>query len=228
MRLLVVDDDPALCGMLRDLLEEAGFSVECASDGAAALSRLRAALFNLVVLDVMMPGQDGFETLREMRRLSRVPVMLLTGRDGRSERALGFELGADDYLVKPFYPEELLGRVRAILRRSSPTVPQAPHALSAGEVALFPGTRNAYYRGQRLDLTAMECEILEQLLRAGGRVVSRDQLSLHLYRRPISAYDRSIDTHVSRIRRKLGEGRGLILSVRGTGYQLSHPGAGTP
>jgi len=173
-----------------------------------------------VILDVMLPGENGFDVLRQVRQQSRVPVMMLTAKTGRFDRVMGFDLGADDYLAKPFYPEELLARVRAILRRSAPGSAGSAKVLQAGDVMLLPGTRNAFYRGRQLDLTAMECEVLEQLLRSSGQVVSRDQLSLHLYNRPVSAFDRSIDTHISRIRRKMGVGRDLILSVRGTGYQL--------
>ena len=222
MRLLVVDDDMELCSMLRDFLQESGFLVDFETDGARGISRTQSVVYSLLILDVMLPGQNGFEVLRQVRRQSRVPVMMLTAKTGRSDRVLGFDLGADDYLAKPFYPEELLARVRAILRRSGPASAGSPEVLKAGDVMLLPGTRNAFYQGRQLDLTAMECEVLEQLLRSSGQVVSRDQLSLHLYNRPVSAFDRSIDTHISRIRRKMGVGRDLILSVRGTGYQLCH------
>jgi DNA-binding response OmpR family regulator len=220
MRLLVVDDDMELCSMLRDYLQESGLSVDFEADGARGISRMQSEFYSLVILDVMLPGQNGFEVLRQVRQQSRVPVMMLTAKTGRFDRVMGFDLGADDYLAKPFYPEELLARVRAILRRSAPASAGSPKVLQAGDVMLLPGTRNAFYRGRQLDLTAMECEVLEQLLRSSGQVVSRDQLSLHIYNRPVSAFDRSIDTHISRIRRKLGVGRDLILSVRGTGYQL--------
>lgn len=206
--------------MLRDYLQESGFSVDFEADGAGGISRTQSEFYNLVILDVMLPGENGFDVLRQVRQQSRVPVMMLTAKTGRFDRVMGFDLGADDYLAKPFYPEELLARVRAILRRSAPASAGSPKVLQAGDVMLLPGTRNAFYRGRQLDLTAMECEVLEQLLRSSGQVVSRDQLSLHLYNRPVSAFDRSIDTHISRIRRKMGVGRDLILSVRGTGYQL--------
>ena len=219
MRLLVVDDDMDLCSMLRDFFRESGFSVDFEADGVRGIARTQTELYSLVILDVMLPGADGFEVLRQIRLWSRLPVMMLTAKTARFERMMGFDLGADDYLAKPFYPEELLARVRAILRRSALPAGSA-ESLQAGDLTLLPGTRNAFYRGKQLDLTAMECEILEQLLRSSGRVVSRDQLSLHLYSRPASPFDRTIDTHVSRIRRKMGEGRDLILSVRGTGYQL--------
>ena len=206
--------------MLRDYLQESGFSVDFEADGARGISRMQSEFYSLVILDVMLSGQNGFEVLRQVRQQSRVPVMMLTAKTGRFDRVMGFDLGADDYLAKPFYPEELLARVRAILRRSAPASARSPKVLQAGDVMLLPGTRNAFYRGRQLDLTAMECDVLEQLLRSSGQVVSRDQLSLHIYNRPVSAFDRSIDTHISRIRRKMGVGRDLILSVRGTGYQL--------
>jgi DNA-binding response OmpR family regulator len=209
-----------LCSMLRDFLQESGFSVDFEAEGARGIARTQSESYNLVILDVMLPGQNGFDVLRQVRQQSRVPIMMLTAKTGRFDRVMGFDLGADDYLAKPFYPEELLARVRAILRRSAPGSAGSPKVLQAGDVVLLPGTRNAFYRGRQLDLTAMECEVLEQLLRSSGQVVSRDQLSLHLYNRPVSAFDRSIDTHISRIRRKMGVGRDLILSVRGTGYQL--------
>jgi DNA-binding response OmpR family regulator len=221
MRLLVVDDDIDLCCMLRDFLQRSGFCVDFETDGLKGVARARGQIFDLLILDLALPGASGFEILRQVRQRSDLPVIILTASAGRSERMAGFDLGADDYLGKPFYPEELLARVRAILRRSVAGSSNAPpKVLRAGELKLSPGTRTATYRGEGLDLTAMECEILEILFRSMGKVVSRDQLSLHLYDRPTSPFDRSIDTHVSRIRRKLGAGRDLILSVRGTGYQL--------
>jgi two-component system, OmpR family, response regulator CpxR len=221
MRLLVVDDDMELCSSLRELFQESDFSVDFEADGVRGLARTQNESYNLLILDVMLPGADGFDVLRQIRQRSRLPVMMLTAKSERLDRVTGFDLGADDYLTKPFYPEELLARVRAILRRSTAPSSGSPTALQAGDLTLFPGTRNAFYQGKQLDLTAMECEILEQLLRSSGRVVSRDQLSLHLYSRLASPFDRTIDTHVSRIRRKIGV-RDLIRSVRGTGYQLCH------
>jgi two-component system, OmpR family, response regulator CpxR len=222
MRLLVVDDDIELCLMLGDLFRDSGFRVDFETDGAVANRRMQREIYDLLILDVMLPGEDGFAILRRVRAHSRLPVLMLTAKNERRDRLTGFELGADDYLAKPFYPEELLARVQAILRRAT-VIATAPQVLTAGDIRVLPGTRHAYFRGKPLDLTAMECEILEQLVRSSGRVVSRDDLSLHIYQRPASPFDRSIDTHVSRIRRKLGEeGSDLILSVRGTGYQLRY------
>jgi two-component system response regulator CpxR len=217
----VVDDDTEFCSLLRDLFHEFGFTVDFEADGACGIARTQAQPYDLLILDVMLPGPDGFEVLRRIRQISRVPVMMLTAKTERADRVMGFDLGADDYLAKPFHPDELLAHVRAILRRTRPSV-AAPVAVKVGDLTVFPGTRNASYRGEKLGLTAMECEILEMLMRSCGRVVSRDQLSQRLYGREASPFDRSVDTHISRIRRKMGEGRALILNVRGTGYQLCY------
>lgn len=223
MKILVVDDDRELCSMLSELFRQHGFSVECERDGIRGLGRAASEAFDLLILDVMLPGVDGFTALRTLRQRSQVPVLMLTARGERGERIQGLDLGADDYLPKPFDPEELLARVRAILRRVAHPASSSSEPLKVGELRLLPGARDAYYRDERLELTAMECEVLEQLMRSCGRVVSRDQLSLHLYNRPATAFDRSIDTHISRIRRKMGCGRTMILSVRGSGYQLCSP-----
>src|ERR1035437_7238439 len=142
MRLLVVDDDMELCSMLRDVLQESGFSVDFETAGARGHSRALSELYDLLSLDVMLPAQNGFEVLRQVRQQSRVPVMMLTAKTGRFDRVMGFDLSADDYLAKPFYPEELLARVRAILRRSAPASAGSPKVLQAGDVMLLPGTRN--------------------------------------------------------------------------------------
>jgi DNA-binding response OmpR family regulator len=223
-KLLLVDDDAELCSMLRKFFENWGLCVDTAGNGPSGIDRVRKERYDLVILDLMLPGQNGFDVLRQLRPESRIPVILLTARSGRFDRVAGFDSGADDYVTKPFYPEELLGRVRAVLRRSAPETATPASALRAGELTLCPGNRSAYYRDKDLELTAMECEILEQLIRSAGHAVSRDHLSFHIYSRESSPYDRSIDTHVSRIRRKLGpEGGALITSVRGTGYQLCIP-----
>jgi two-component system response regulator CpxR len=235
MRVLVVDDDMELCSMLVVFLQQHGFAVESEHDGNRGLSRALTEKFDLLILDVMLPGLDGFGALRRLREHSQLPVLMLTAKGAREERVRGLQLGADDYLPKPFGSEELLARARAILRRTavpaglSPSNPagtpvsNGPEVLQIGELQLLPGARDAFFRGERLGLTAMECEVLEQLMRCRGRVVSRDQLSFHFYNRAASATDRSMDTHVSKIRRKLGDGREMILGVRGAGYQLRYP-----
>jgi two-component system, OmpR family, response regulator CpxR len=211
--------------MLKEFFRQQGFELEIEKEAAAGLRRAREEHFDLLILDVMLPGLDGFETLRRLREQSQLPVLMLTARGERGERVHGLQLGADDYLPKPFDPEELLARVRAILRRVAISVASGPDALQVGELRLLPGARDAYFRGEKLGLTAMECEVLEQLMRSFGRVVSRDQLCLHLYNRTATAFDRAVDSHISRIRRKIGEGREMIRSVRGTGYQLCYPPA---
>ena len=220
-RLLIVDDDTELCSMLVDLFRQQDFLVETEPDGDRGLARALAETFDLLVLDVMLPGLEGFEALRRLREKSRVPVLMLTARGGKEETVRGLQLGADDYLAKPFDPDELLARVRAILRRVVGSTSDIPEALQVGELRLFRGSREAYFRGRPLGLTATECEILEQLMRSCGRAVSRDQFAFALYNRLASPFERAVDTHVSRLRHKLGEGGRMILSVRGTGYQLS-------
>ena len=171
MKILVVDDDRELCSMLSELFRQRGFSVECERDGIRGLGRACGEAFDLLILDVMLPGVDGFTALRTLRQRSQVPVLMLTARAERGERIQGLDLGADDYLPKPFDPEELLARVRAILRRVAHPGPNASETLVVGELRLLPGARDAYYRDEKLGLTAMECEVLEQLMRPCGHVV---------------------------------------------------------
>jgi DNA-binding response OmpR family regulator len=224
-KLLVVDDDPELCAMLKDFLGEAGFVVDSELSGDCGAARAEAGGYDLMILDVTLPGLSGLGVLRRIRRESSLPVLMLTAKAERNDRIAGLELGADDYLTKPFFPEELLARVRAILRRSEGASSKIPEALRIGELCLLPADRSAQFRGEPLGLTAMECEILQQLMRSYGHVVSRDSLSLHLYDRLPTPFDRSLDQHVSRLRQKLGSGRNMILSVRGVGYQLRCPEA---
>jgi DNA-binding response OmpR family regulator len=216
MRILVLDDDIEHCGMLRELFEGSGYLVEFEADGDRGLERTQTGSYDLLILDVMLPGADGFEVLRRVRDQSRIPVLILSQKADRSDRVHGLRAGADDYLAKPFYPDELLARVEAIVRRAG----SRPEAIQIGELRLVPASRDVYFRGRLLDLTPMEVEILECLMGSFGKVVSRDRLSLRLYNRLAAPFERNIDTHVSRIRRKMGEGRGMILSVRGTGYQI--------
>jgi len=217
MKLLVADDDVELCGMLRGLFEESGYLVEFEPDGDRALRRTQTGSYDLLILDVMLPGA-GFEVLKQ----SPIPVLVLSAKAERSDRVTGLRAGADDYMAKPFYPDELLARIEAILRRARIGSRETKEALEIGELRLLPASREGYFRGKRLHLTAMEVEILECLMRSFGKVVSRDRLSRRLYNRLSAPFERNIDTHVSRIRRKMGDGRGMILSVRGTGYQIRH------
>jgi two-component system, OmpR family, response regulator CpxR len=173
-----------------------------------------------VILDVMLPGLDGFEILRRLRPQSRVPVLMLTARGEDMDRIAGLEMGADDYLAKPFNPRELVARIRAILRRlAQPPSREGP--LEVNGVRIDPGTREVWANGQKIELTTFEFDILELLMRTAGKVLSRDDLMEHLYNRKATAFDRSIDMHISHLRKKLETDRPLIKTIRGSGYQFS-------
>ena len=221
MNILLVDDDSELCSLLTEFLKREGFSVACEHEGNAGLEHALRADVDLVVLDVMLPGIDGFEILRRLRQRSKIPVLMLTARGEDVDRIIGLELGADDYLPKPFNPRELSARIRAILRRYEPR-PEAEGArLEVNGVVLDPGTREVLAEGQPLELTTFEFDILEMLMRNAGRVLSRDALMENFYNRKSTPFDRSIDMHISHLRKKLNRGESLIKTIRGVGYQFS-------
>lgn len=215
----MVDDDAELCALLTEYLEREGFHVECEHEGNAGLARALEGKCELVILDVMLPGLDGFEILRRLRERSRVPVIMLTARAEDMDRIIGLELGADDYLPKPFNTRELAARVRAILRRLSHP-PADSGKLEVNGISVDPGSRTTLRDGQPVELTTFEFDILELLMRNAGRVLSRDALMEQMYNRKATPFDRSIDMHVSHLRRKLENGRPLIKTVRGVGYQF--------
>lgn len=217
MRILIIDDDAELCALLKEFLDRDGLEVSFANDGDSGLRRTASETFDLVVLDLMLPGIDGFEVLRRLRASSRVPVIMLTARGEEEDRIVGLDLGADDYLAKPFNPRELAARIRAILRRSWP----ARGRIEVNGVKLDPGSREVVCDGEPVDITTLEFDILELLMRSAGRVVSRDALMESMYNRKATPFDRSIDMHVSHLRRKLEIRRTLIKTVRGIGYQFS-------
>jgi two-component system response regulator CpxR len=218
--ILLVDDDVELCSLLGELLRREGFTVECAHEGRAGLEKAATGGADLVVLDVMLPGIDGFEILRRLRARSRVPVLMLTARGEDEDRISGLESGADDYLAKPFNPRELVARIRAILRRNEPRAPSASAPIEVNGVKLDPASREVFAGGRPVELTTFEFDILELLMRAAGTVLSRDRLMEKFYNRKATPYDRSLDMHVSHLRRKLAGGENLIKTVRGTGYQF--------
>ncbi len=220
MKILLIDDDEELCSLLGELLEREGFSVEAQHRGFQGLNRAIEGSHDLVILDVMLPELDGFEILRRLRRQSRVPVLMLTARGEDVDRIIGLELGADDYLPKPFNPRELVARVRAILRRYEPRPAANSSRVEVNGVVLDPGTRAVTVDGKLVDLTTFEFDILEVLMRSAGRVVSRDSLMESLYNRKSTPFDRSIDMHVSHLRKKLETDRTLIKTIRGVGYQF--------
>ncbi len=223
-RILLVDDDVELAEMLRDYLQREGFAADTVHDGAKALAALRAGAYALAVVDVMMPGMSGIEVLRGIRADSALPVLMLTARGDDTDRILGLELGADDYVPKPCTPRELAARIRAILRRSTSQAPSAGALpLSAGELTLWPEQRLATCGQQTLALTSTEFSLLEVLARHAGRPVSKAELSEQGLAREFSRYDRSIDVHISSIRQKLdplADGRSRIQTVFRKGYQL--------
>ncbi len=233
-RILVIDDDDELCALLQEYLGQEGFAVESAGAAAEGLERALGGGFALVVLDVMLPGMSGFEVLRRLRERSRVPVLMLTARGEEVDRIVGLEMGADDYLPKPFNPRELVARIRAVQRRSgSGATGDPPPAevglLRVGDLELDPGTRVVRRAGQVVELTSVEFSVLEALLSAAGTVVRREELAAAALGRELSPFDRSVDVHVSSLRRKLGHRAGAlerIKTVRGVGYLYARAPAG--
>ena len=220
MPILLIDDDAELCSLLGEFLKREGFQVDCEHEGQRGLERALEPGVDLVVLDVMLPGIDGFEILRRLRRQSKVPVIMLTARGEDVDRIVGLELGADDYLPKPFNPRELAARMRAVLRRYEPRSQPSSGRLEVNGVTIDPGTREVTSGGKRVELTTFEFDILELLMRSAGRVLSRDTLMENFYNRKATAFDRSIDMHISHLRKKLERGENLIKTIRGVGYQF--------
>ena len=218
MRLLIVDDDTELCSLLQEFLQREEYQVQCVHEGRSGLERAQQGGFDLIILDVMLPGIDGFEILKRLRVDSKVPVLMLTARGQDVDRIIGLELGADDYLPKPFNPRELSARVKAILRRTETKTNRG--RVEVNGVALDPGTREVTCDGKPVEVTTLEFDILEHLMRNAGRVVSRDGLMESLYNRKATPFDRSIDMHVSHLRRKLEGGKPVIKTIRGVGYQF--------
>src|SRR4030088_1192521 len=225
---LVVDDDIELCALVQEYLTAEGFSLRAVHDGEQGLQQALTGEYALVVLDVMLPGINGFEVLRRIRSVSKIPVLLLTARGEDVDRIVGLEIGADDYLPKPFNPRELVARIRAILRRThgeGTSAASLPEVLRVGEVELDPATRTVLRDGKPVDLTSVEFNLLEVLLREAGRVVPRERLVNAVLSRKFSPFDRSIDMHVSKVRKKLGdtESDEHIKTVRGVGYIFARP-----
>lgn len=229
-KILVIDDDAELCELVGEYLESEGFHIESEGSGDHGAERALEHDYSLIILDVMLPGINGFEALRRIRSRSDVPVLMLTARGEDVDRIVGLEIGADDYLPKPFNPRELVARIHAILRRSrarssSDGLPQVEQ-VAVGDVTLDTGSRTVTRDGIPARLTAMEFDVLEVLLRNAGRVVGREKLVEQVLGRQYSPYDRSIDVHVSNLRKKLGHKVGnmeRIKSVRQVGYLYALP-----
>ncbi len=228
--ILVVDEDVGLCALVQQHLTAERFSLKAVHDGEQGLQQALTNAYSLVVLDVMLAGINGFEVLRRIRSVSRIPVLLLTERGEDVDRIVGLEMGADDYLPKPFNPRELVARIRAILRRTKPVNAgdAVPEVLSVGDVELHPATRSVQHAGQPVDLTSVEFNLLEVLLHEAGRVMTRERLANAVLSRKFMPFDRSIDMHVSKVRRKLGDSEGVgdhIKTIRGVGYMFARPAA---
>ena len=218
--ILLADDDIELCGLLKEYFESEGFDVRVANDGAAALDEAGRPGLDLVVLDVMMPKMNGMDVLRELRKVSRLPVIMLTAKGDDMDRILGLELGADDYVPKPCNPRELLARIRAVMRRAQ--VPGDHGIIDIDDLELNQGSRTLTKSGEAVDLTSTEFSILLELLQHRGEVVSKRDLYVSALGREPVAHDRSLDMHVSNLRRKLGSdprGENRIETIRGIGYQ---------
>jgi DNA-binding response OmpR family regulator len=230
-RVLIIDDDEKLCRLLQDYLRPLGYNVDAVHNGVEGLQRAIEGAYSAIIMDVMMPGMNGIEVLTELRRHSQVPVLMLTALGDEPDRIAGLEVGADDYLPKTFSTRELLARLRAVLRRSMITArgkeEPRPAPVSAGALWLDSAARTASLNGQLLTLTTVEYDILLSLARAAGRVKTREQLLLEVAERDFEVFDRSIDVHISSLRRKLGDdpkSPRFIQTIRGVGYCLLKQG----
>jgi DNA-binding response OmpR family regulator len=224
--ILVVEDEPAIATLARDYLEHAGFSVSVAGDGPTALRLVRTAHPDLVVLDLGLPGIDGLDVTRTIRRDSTLPIIMVTARGEESDKLVGLELGADDYVTKPFSPKELVARVRAVLRRTGDGSSDSRDILVVGDLVLDVPRRAVSVDGRRVDLTATEFALIETLARQPGRVFTRSQLLDAIHGVAFESYERAIDAHVKNVRRKLDPGAResrRIETVYGVGYRLAEP-----
>jgi len=238
MNILIADDDAELCQLLKQYLEQEGMAVETAADGISAIERLKVKDFDLLILDVMMPRLNGFDTLKTLRMTSDIAIIMLTAKGEKIDRITGLEMGADDYLAKPCDPDELIARIRAVTRRSQATKAdkratrvekQDDDVITLDNLTIIKTSRQAMLNNEILELTTTEYDLLLLLTDKAGILVSRENLSELGLGKPLQIHDRSIDVHISHLRKKLGEdllGRERIKTVRGTGYQfLIYPGA---
>ena len=225
MKILLVDDDLELGTILSEYLTAEGFNASLVLTGKAGVDGALSGEYIAMILDIMLPDMSGIDVLREVRKKSRLPIIMLTAKGDNIDRVIGLEMGADDYVPKPCYPRELVARLRAVLRRfeEQPEAVDKVSVLSFNELTLNPSTRSSAWQGKTFDLTASEFNLLELLLRSPERVVSKDELSEKGLGRPREAYDRSVDVHISNIRQKLGaltDNRLSIETVRSIGYRI--------
>jgi DNA-binding response OmpR family regulator len=218
LSLLLVDDDAELCGMMKEFFAEAGHRLESAYNGREGLARALQGAYDLVILDVMLPILDGLTVLQQLRRRRSLPVIMLTARVQQHERILGLNTGADDYLPKPFDPDELLARIRAVLRRSDASSWKENATVTIGDIQVNNTTREVWVAGSPVELTAMEFDLLAMLMGSAGRILSREEITAALFERAATPYDRFLDVHISHLRKKLEGGHSLIRTIRGVGY----------
>jgi len=224
MKILIADDDVELCALLKEFLEQEEMLLELAHDGQKAIERLSAEHFDLLILDVMMPKKNGFDTLSELRKFSQIPVIMLTAKGDKIDRIVGLEMGADDYLPKPCDPRELVARIRAVTRRTyqSPINTANTDVLTQDNLTLNPNNRQVVIEDEQIELTSTEFDCLQLLLVNAGSLVSRELLSEKALGKKLQSFDRSIDMHISNIRKKLGlkaDNQERIKTLRGCGYQ---------
>ncbi len=231
-RILLIDDDREMCSMLTEYCLGEGMRVHARHEGQDGLDTALSEDWDLLLLDVCLPDKSGFELLAELRATSTLPILMLTGRGDVVDKVVGLEMGADDYLAKPFEPRELLARARALIRRNRLNQVlgrQESRTLIAGDLSLCTGTRTVSRQGQPLQLTGVEFNILQMLLEADGNLVSREDISTKVLNRTLAPFDRSIDVHISNLRRKLGpetDGCSRITTIRGAGYMYTAGGTG--
>ncbi len=228
LRLLLIEDDQKLCRLLRQYLQPLGYEISFAHDGASGLAQAQTEDFDAVILDVMLPKLNGLEVLKKLREQSDVPVLMLTGLGEEADRIAGLEIGADDYLPKTFSTRELLARLRAVMRRPRALAPSVPAArgIHLGLLSISVDTHRVTMGGKPVPLTPTEFDLLHSLARAAGRVKTREQLLIEVGDRDFEAFDRSIDIHISSLRRKLSDDAKdpqLIVTVRGVGYMMRNP-----
>lgn len=218
LTLLLVDDDEELCSMMQEFIGEAGHQLDVAYNGREGLTRVLAGSYDLAILDVMMPIIDGVTVLQQIRRKVDIPVILLTARVQQKDRIDGLNAGADDYVPKPFDPDELHARIHAVLRRTRRSRESLENITAIGDLRLDAGTRQVHLSGTSIELTSIEFDVLELLARSVGRIVSRDEITMLIFGRESTPYDRFLDVHISHLRKKLECGKTLIRAVRGVGY----------
>ncbi|SDJ90179.1 two component transcriptional regulator, winged helix family [Ferrimonas sediminum] len=220
-KILLVEDDLDLCELLTELLQMEGFELTSSQNGREGLELALKQEFDLLLLDVMLPEMNGFEVLKSLRQHSQLPVLMLTARGDDIDRVVGLEIGADDYLPKPFNDRELVARIKAILRRTHDKADPQTDQISAGDLTLFPGRQEVWHQQESITLTSTEFSLLHALLSQAGQIVSKEELSVSVLNKKLMPFDRSLDMHLSNLRRKLPErtdGRPRVKTVRGKGY----------